>query len=165
LDSVNSEGGARSGPSDMRAQADASCRLVGCDHVEGRDSCRKSSPRPGVVGIEAGASTPCSRRPQWLPRGRHYPEPRVYGCHPRPVNAYQGPWPWKRPGARAPSAGLSLGGLLASRAHLRFTRHQRSTATAAGGQEQAGRENGRSVTALTEDHHLRAAPPELFLPP
>jgi hypothetical protein len=33
--------------------ADASCRVVGCGHAEGRDSCRKSSPRPGVVRIEA----------------------------------------------------------------------------------------------------------------
>src|SRR6516164_3785344 len=53
----------------LRAQvrhADASCRLVGSGHAEGRDSCRKSSPRPGVVRIEAGAST-C------VPDGR-------YGC-------------------------------------------------------------------------------------
>ena len=46
--------------------ADASCLLVGSGHAEGRDLCRKSSPRPGVVRIEAGAST-C------VPDGR-------YGC-------------------------------------------------------------------------------------
>jgi hypothetical protein len=45
-------------------------------------------------------------------------------------------WPKGRGGIGAPSAGLSLGGLLASRAHLRFTRRERFTATRAGKQGQ-----------------------------
>ena len=73
------------GGSDLRAarrdrqraevrHADASCRLVGRGHAEGRDSCRKSSPRYRAR-IEDGAST-C------VPDGR-------YGCrvavpHPSP---------------------------------------------------------------------------------
>jgi hypothetical protein len=37
----------------------------------------------GSRGIDLG-----SGRPQCLPSSRPYPEPRRYGSHPRPVNAY-----------------------------------------------------------------------------
>ena len=45
----------------------------------------------------------------------------------------------------APSAELSLGGLLASRAHLRFTRRPGCTATAAGKQEQAAQQDNQQT--------------------